>query len=69
MSAFSVVTPLATACSEYRAERPMSISVAERTMCVEERWTIVTSAPFSHSAAQMSWAELFEPMTTTFLPA
>ena len=38
-------------------------------MCVEERWTIVTSAPASHSAAQMSCAELFEPMTTTFLPS
>ena len=54
MSAFSVVTPLATACSEYSAPSPMSISVSERTMCVEERWTIVTSAPASHSAAQMS---------------
>ena len=37
-------------------------------MCVEERWTIVTSMSFSHSAAQMSCAELFEPTTTTFLP-
>ena len=47
----------------------MSISVSERTMCVEERWTIVTSAPASQSAAQMSWAELLEPITTAFLPA
>ena len=37
-------------------------------MCVEERWTIVTSAPASHSAAQMSWAELLEPITTHRLP-
>ena len=68
MSAFSVVTPAATASSEYSAPSPMSISVLERTMCVEERWIIVTSTPVSHSAAQMSWAELLEPMTTTFLP-
>ena len=47
----------------------MSISESDRTMWVDDRWTIVTSAPFSHSAAQMSWAELFEPITTTFLPA
>jgi hypothetical protein len=46
----------------------MSISESERTMCVEERCTIVTSAPFSHSAPQMSKAELFDPMTTHFLP-
>ena len=38
-------------------------------MCVEERCTIVTSAPASHSAPQMSCAELLEPMTTHFLPA
>ncbi len=38
-------------------------------MCVEERCTIVTSAPASQSAAQMSWAELFDPMTTALLPA
>ena len=30
---------------------------------------MVTSAPASQSAAQMSCAELFEPITTTFLPA
>ncbi len=36
-------------------------------MWVDERCTIVTSAPLSHSAAQMSWAELLEPMTTTVL--
>ena len=69
MSAFSVVTPAATASSEYSAPSPMSISVSERTMCVEERWTIVTSAPASQSAAQMSCAELLEPITTAFLPA
>ena len=37
-------------------------------MCVDERCTIVTSAPFSHSAPQMSKAELFDPITTHFLP-
>ena len=37
-------------------------------MCVEERCTIVTSAPASHSAAQMSCAELLEPITTAVLP-
>jgi hypothetical protein len=42
----------------------MSISVPDRTMFVDERCTMVTSAPFSHSAPQMSNAELFEPMTT-----
>ena len=68
MSAFSVVIPFATASSEYSAPSPISISVLLRTMCVEERWTIVTSTPASHSAAQMSCAELLEPMTTTFLP-
>ena len=38
-------------------------------MWVEDRCTMVTSAPASQSAAQMSWAELFDPITTTFLPA
>ena len=38
------------------------------TMCVEVRCTIVTSAPISHSAPQMSNAELLLPTTTTFLP-
>ena len=38
-------------------------------MCVDERWIIVTSAPFSHSAAQMSWAELFDPSTMHVRPA
>jgi hypothetical protein len=47
----------------------MSISVSDRTMWVDERCTIVTFPSFSHSAAAMSWAELFEPMMTTFLPA
>ena len=37
-------------------------------MWVELRCTMVTSAPTSHSAAQMSWAELFDPITTAFLP-
>jgi hypothetical protein len=68
VSAFSVVIPAATACSEYRAPRPMSMSVSERTMWVGERWTMVTSTPASHSAAQMSCAELLEPITTTRLP-
>jgi hypothetical protein len=45
----------------------MSMSESERTMCVDERWTIVTSAPASQSAAQMSCAELLEPMTTARL--
>ena len=64
MSALSVVIPDATASSEYSALSPMSISVPDRTMFVDERCTMVTSAPFSHSAPQMSNAELFEPMTT-----
>ena len=37
-------------------------------MWVDVRCTMVTSAPFSHRAAQMSWAELLAPITTTFLP-
>ena len=37
-------------------------------MWVDERCTIVTSAPASQSAAQMSCDELFEPTTTAFLP-
>src|SRR3954453_2313543 len=37
-------------------------------MCVEERWTMVTSASCSQSAPQMSKAELFEPITTTLRP-
>ena len=45
----------------------MSIRVSDLTMCVELRCTIVTSAPTSHSAPQMSNAELFEPTTTTRL--
>ena len=69
MSARSVVIPEATASSEYSAARPMSMSVSERTICVEERCTIVTSAPTSYSAPQMSNAELLEPITTTRLPA
>ncbi len=38
-------------------------------MCVDERCTIVTSAPFSHSAPQMSNAELLEPTTALQLKA
>ncbi len=38
-------------------------------MWVEERCTIVTSAPTSYSAPQMSNAELLEPITTTRFPA
>jgi hypothetical protein len=68
-SAFSVVTPAATASSEYRAPRPMSMRVPLLTMWVDERCTIVTSASCSQSAPQMSKAELLLPMTTTFLPA
>ena len=67
MSALNVVTPAASARSEYRSPRPMSISESDLTMWVELRCTIVTSAPTSHSAPQMSNAELFEPMTTTLL--
>ena len=69
MSARSVVMPLATASSEYSAPSPISIDVSDRTMCVDERCTIVTSAPFSHSAPQMSKAELLDLMTTARLPA
>jgi len=69
MSALSVVTPAASASSEYSAPSPISISVRERTMWVDERCTIVTSAPCSHSAPQISKAELLEPITTAFLPA
>ena len=29
---------------------------------------MVTSAPCSQRSAQISWAELLEPMTTAFLP-
>src|SRR6201995_2064616 len=67
-SAFSVVTPLATASSEYRAASPISISASERAMWVDDRWTMVTSAPTSHSAPQMSKAELLDPITTQVLP-
>ena len=68
VSALLVVVPAATAFSEYRSPSARSISESDFTMCVEERCTIVTSTPPSHSAAQMSWAELFEPITTAFLP-
>src|SRR5215213_2035389 len=47
----------------------MSIRVSLFTMWVDERCTIVTSAPCSQSAPQMSKAELLLPTTTTFLPA
>ena len=46
----------------------MSISVSDLTMWVDDRCTIVTSAPFSHSAPQMSNAELLDPMTTHRFP-
>ena len=52
-----------------RGPSARSSSESERSTCVDERCTIVTSAPASHRAAQMSWAELFDPMTTAFLPA
>ncbi|SLJ82481.1 Uncharacterised protein [Mycobacteroides abscessus subsp. abscessus] len=68
-SALSVVMPAARARSEYRSPRPSSISESDLTMWVEERCTIVTSAPASHRAPQMSCAELLEPMITARLPA
>jgi hypothetical protein len=68
MSALCVVTPAATARSEYRSPRPSSISESDRTMCVDERCTMVTSAPCSQSAAAMSCAELLEPTITAFFP-
>src|ERR1700738_2254870 len=67
-SAFCLVMPAARALSEYNAPNPNSISESDLAMCVEERWTMVTSAPTSQSAAAMSWAELFDPITTTFFP-
>src|SRR5699024_5839987 len=67
-SAFSVVMPACTARSEYKPPRPMSIILADLTMCVDERCTIVTLAPCSQSAPQISNAELLDPITTTFLP-
>ena len=45
------------------AERDLHQRV-DREMCVDDRWTMVTSAPFSQSAPQMSKAELLDPMTT-----
>ena len=63
-----MVIPAATASSEYSAASAISISVSDLTTCVEDRCTIVTSAPCSQSAAQMSWAELLEPITTARLP-
>ena len=67
-SAFCVVIPAASASSEYRPPSAIFISESDLTMCVDDRCTIVTSAPPSHSAAQMSCAELFAPMTTARLP-
>ena len=67
-SAFSVVMPAATARSEQRSPRPRSISESDFMMCVEDRCTMATSTPFSHSALQMSCAELLDPMTTARLP-
>ena len=60
--------PFLTASSEYKPPRASSISDCEGAMSVDERCTMVTSTPSSHSAAQMSCAELFEPSTTAFLP-
>src|SRR5690606_25522597 len=68
-SALRVVTPDASARSEYRSPKPISIKESDRTMWVDERCTMVTSAPASHNAAQISCAELLAPITTTFLPA
>ena len=68
VSALCVVIPAASARSEYRSPSACSISESDRMMWVELRWTIVTFAPASHSAAQMSCAELLEPMTTACLP-
>src|SRR6266567_3314311 len=44
------------------------MSVSDRATCVDDRCTMVTSAPCSHKSAQMSCAELFDPITTAFLP-
>lgn len=52
MSAFSVVTPASNASSEYRDPSASDISDSLRAMWVEERCTMVTSAPWSQSAAQ-----------------
>jgi hypothetical protein len=60
--------PSASARSEYSGPWTSSMSVSDRTTSVEERCTMVTSAPLSQSAAAMSWAELLEPMTTAFRP-
>ena len=67
-SAFSVVMPDFTAASEYKASSVSEPSDALRPTSVEPRCTIVTSAPSCHNATQISCAELFEPMTTAFLP-
>ena len=68
MSAFSVVIPFCTACSEYSGSSAICIRLSDLTTCVGDRCTIVTSASCSHSAAQMSWAELLDPITTARLP-
>ena len=60
--------PFFSASSLYSPPSASSISESDGAMCVLVRWTMVTSAPFSHSAAQMSCAELLEPSTTAFLP-
>ena len=67
-SAFSVVMPPATACSEYSPPSARSIRLSERAIIVDVRCTMVTSAPFSHRSAQISCAELFDPITTARLP-
>ena len=48
---------------------PASLEFEAFAEWVDERWTMVTSAPASQSAAEISCAELLEPTTTTFLPA
>ncbi len=43
--------------------------VSARTTMVGERWIMVTwAASFSQRSTQMSWAELFEPITTQRRP-
>ena len=61
--------PAATAFSEYSAPVAISVSGSDRITFVDERCTIVTSAPASHNAAQMSCADVLEPITTASLPA
>ncbi len=64
ISARWVVMPASTASWEYSGPRAWVISDSDFTTWVEERWTMVTRAPFSQRSALMSWAELFAPTTT-----